>query len=116
MAKASRAHLSLPAGARTGLTKLGQDLSLARRRRRIPVRRMAERMRVSPTTVTRLERGDPGVSLGVLMTALWLFGMQERLATLVAPESDAVGQRASLDAAPRRIAPSRARDDDGPDF
>lgn len=116
MAKATRAHLSLPAPARDGLAQLGRDLSLARRRRRIPVRRMAARMRVSPTTVTRLERGDPGVSLGVLMTALWLLGMQDRLATLVAPETDAVGQRASLAAAPRRVAATRERGDDGPDF
>lgn len=116
MAKASRAHLSLPPGAREGLVQLGRDLSLARRRRRIPVRRMAERMRVSPTTVTRLERGEPGVSLGVLMTALWLFGLQDRLTTLVAPESDAVGQRASVAATPRRVAPARGDDADVPDF
>lgn len=116
MAKATRSHLSLPQSGRDGLVQLGRDLSLARRRRKIPVRRMAERMRVSPTTVTRLERGDPGVSMGVLMTALWLFGMQDRLSTLVAPETDAVGQRASIEATPRHaVAPPPAADDD-PDF
>lgn len=115
MSRATRANLSLPAPARDGLAQLGRDLSLARRRRRIPVRRMAERMRVSPTTVTRLERGDPGVSLGVLMTALWLFGMQDRLTALVAPEADAVGQRASLAATPSRVATPRDGDD-VPDF
>lgn len=77
---------------------------------------MAERMRVSPTTVTRLERGDPGVSIGVLMTALWLFGMQDRLATLVAPENDAVGQIASIEATPQRIVAAAGRDNDVPDF
>lgn len=115
MVKATRANLSLPAPARDGLAQLGRDLSVARRRRRIPVRRMAERMRVSPTTVTRLERGDPGVGLGVLMTALWLFGMQDRLATLVAPETDAVGQRASVAATPSRVAVAHSQDDI-PDF
>lgn len=116
MGKATRSHLSLPRSARDGLAQLGRDLSLARRRRKIPVRRMAERMRVSPTTVTRLERGDPGVSMGVLMTALWLFGMQDRLATLVAPETDAVGQRASIEATPRHAVAPTGHDDDGPDF
>jgi len=116
MTKATRSHVSLPQSGRDGLAQLGRDLSLARRRRRIPVRRMAERMRVSPTTVTRLERGDPGVSMGVLMTALWLFGMQNRLATLVAPESDAVGQRASIEATPRHAVAPAGRDDDDPDF
>lgn len=52
---------------------------------------MAERMLVSVQTVQRLEAGDPTVGLAVLASALLVFGMTERLAGLVAADSDRAG-------------------------
>jgi DNA-binding transcriptional regulator YiaG len=48
---------------------LGRDIATARRRSRILQRLLAERMMVSLDTVQRLERGDPGIGLGVVVTA-----------------------------------------------
>jgi len=52
-----------PIPVRRALRKLGQDIRDARRRRRIPMEIMAERASISRTTLTKVEKGDPGVSI-----------------------------------------------------
>lgn len=88
MAKVSQSHLNLPPAAQEGLVQLGSRLSAARRQREITVREMAKRTQVSPSTITRLERGDTGISLGVLMAALCALDIHERLALLVDTADD----------------------------
>jgi hypothetical protein len=77
--KASRSKAALPLSVRRDLQKLGEDISIARRRRRVPMGLMAERAFVSRNTVTRVERGDPAVSMGIYATVLFVLGMSERL-------------------------------------
>jgi DNA-binding XRE family transcriptional regulator len=91
MARASRAASGLPPQSQRAIAQLGKNIALARRRRKIPQRLMAERMLVSVQTVQRLEAGDPTVGLAVLASALHVIGMTARLAELVAPESDRTG-------------------------
>ena len=57
MAKASRSLSALPAVAVDQLQKLGHDLTVARKRRKLSLREMAERMMVNLKTVERLEKG-----------------------------------------------------------
>ncbi len=53
-----------PLPARQAMKKLGQDLSDARKRRSIPMRLAAERASISRSTLSKVEKGDEGVSLG----------------------------------------------------
>jgi hypothetical protein len=39
-------------------------------------------------TLIRLERGDPGIGVGILATALWMLGRAQALPTLADPETD----------------------------
>lgn len=89
--KSSRALPALPPSVRAALSKLGEDLSRARRRRRLTVALVAERALVSRNTIARLERGDPGVSIGIYATVLFVFGMTERLAELADVRFDVIG-------------------------
>jgi hypothetical protein len=82
---------------------LAQDIAVARTRRRIPQRLLAERMMVSLDTVQRLEHGDPGISLGVLATALWSLGLLDNLTNLASPDHDTVGQTEEQQRLPRRV-------------
>jgi len=100
--KVSRSN-SLPIPVRRALHKLGQDLSAARRRRRIPTALIAERAQISRTTLAKLEKGDPGVSMGVYATILFVLGMTSRLAELVDPRNDPVGLTLEEERLPRRI-------------
>ena len=99
----SRLSVVLPIPARHALRKLGQDLRDARRRRRIPVALAAERASISRTTLVKIEKGDPGVAMGIYATVLFVMGMAERLADLADPKNDAVGRQLEEEHLPQRI-------------
>jgi transcriptional regulator with XRE-family HTH domain len=105
MSRASRAATGLPPQSRRAIGRLGKDIATARKRRRISQRLMAERMLVSLQTLQRLEAGDPTVGLATLASALFVLGMTQRLAELVAPESDAAGTAEEIARLPARVRP-----------
>src|ERR1700687_1613984 len=72
----------LPIPVRKALRKLGQDLRDARLRRRIPTAIMSQRALVTRSTLHKVEKGDPTVSMGTYSTLLFVLGMTERLAEL----------------------------------
>lgn len=88
MPKSPKALLGLPPAAAQALKTLGENLAIARVRRRESQRAWASRLGVSIPTLIRLERGDPGVGAGIYVTALWLIGRSGALADLAAPASD----------------------------
>lgn len=88
MPKAPAAFASLPPAALLALKKLGENLAIARVRRRESQRVWSKRLGVSVPTLIRLERGDPGVGIGILVTALWLLGRAQALPELADPASD----------------------------
>ena len=93
----------MPIPVRRALRKLGADIRDARRRRRIPTAIMAERAFISRMTLNRAEKGDPGVSLGIYATVLFVLGMTDRLADLCDPRHDAVGLSLEEERLPQRI-------------
>ncbi|MBX7482143.1 helix-turn-helix domain-containing protein [Qipengyuania qiaonensis] len=113
MPRASRAATGLPPQSQRAIAQLGRDIALARRRRKLPQRLMAERMLVSVQTLQRLEAGDPTVGLAVLASALHVFGMTGRLAGLAAPDTDRAGISEDLARLPRT---THAAGDDDLDF
>ena len=88
MPKTARAILQMPPATVAAIEKLGADLAVARLRRKESLKTWAQRMGVSVPTLQRLEAGDPGVGIGILVTALWLIQRDGALAQLAAPELD----------------------------
>lgn len=88
MSKRSPAIDSLPSAVLAQLRLLGENLAIARKRRREPLKSWAQRIGVSEPTLVRMEKGDPSVSMGVYATALWLVGRSQALAECAAPEHD----------------------------
>jgi len=88
MPKSSRANLSMPPATTQALRALGENLAIARLRRHESQRTWAKRLGVSVPTLIRLERGDPGVGMGIYATALWLIGRANALPDLAAPAND----------------------------
>ncbi|MBC7993269.1 MAG: XRE family transcriptional regulator [Rhizobacter sp.] len=88
MSRASTALHQMPPSTVAALQQLGADLAVARLRRKESLKTWAKRVGVSVPTLLRLEAGEPGVSLGVLATALWLVGRDGALATLATPRED----------------------------
>jgi len=95
--------LMVPIPVRRALRKLGQDIRDARLRRRIPTAVMAERASISRTTLNKIEKGDPGVSLGNYANVLFVLGMAERLGDLADVRTDVVGLELEEERLPQRI-------------
>ena len=85
------------------LRKLGGDIRDARRRRRLPVAILAERSLISRTTLSKVEKGDPGVAMGIYATVLFALGMEDRLADVADPRHDLLGLSLEEERLPRRI-------------
>ncbi|WP_338878727.1 helix-turn-helix transcriptional regulator [Achromobacter veterisilvae] len=84
------------------LARIGANIRTARLRRAETESTLASRMGVSRATIARLERGDGGVSLTLVLEALLQYGFADQVFALGDPEQDGVGKR--LDAVRR---PSR---------
>ncbi|MBA3678446.1 MAG: helix-turn-helix transcriptional regulator [Sphingosinicella sp.] len=85
------------------LAKLGADIKAARLRRRITMTLMAERAFVARSTLQKVEQGDPGVSLGVYATVLFILGLSERIADLADVGTDSVGLQLDEERLPQRV-------------
>jgi len=88
MSKNSPALEEMPPAAAQALRVLGENLAIARVRRRESQRAWAKRIGVSVPTLIRMERGDPGVGAGIYATVLWLIGRAGALPGLAAPGED----------------------------
>jgi len=99
----TRLDLMVPIPVRRAVRKLGQDIRDARLRRRIPTVVMAERASISRTTLNKIEKGDPGVSLGNYANVLFVLGMAERLGDLADVKTDTVGLGLEEERLPQRI-------------
>ena len=75
-----KTHLPIPV--QKALRRLGKDISDARRRRRIAMELMSERAGFSRITLSKIEKGDPSVSMGSYASALFVLGMIDHLAGL----------------------------------
>ena len=101
--KTSKAQAALPLSVRRAMAKLGSDISTARRRRNMTIATLAERAFVGRNTITRVERGDPGVALGIYATVLFVLGLVDRLGALADPATDQIGLTLAEEQLPKRV-------------
>ncbi|MDA3926784.1 MAG: helix-turn-helix domain-containing protein [Kiritimatiellae bacterium] len=85
------------------LSVLGERIRTARVRRRWSMEILAERIGVGRRTVARLEKGDPGIAMGVLLTALWALGLWETVDGFADPGADKVGEFLDKQRLPKRV-------------
>lgn len=104
MSRDSVAFTSLPAAASEALKNLGENLAIARIRRKESQRLWAQRLGVSIPTLIRMEKGEPAVGIGVYATALWMMGRVQALPELADPKTD----RGALESDVRQAVKQRA--------
>lgn len=98
--------------ARDALAVLGLEIARARRERRWTAAELAERAGVSPTTLRKVEHGEPTVAIGIVFEVATLVGLP-----LFGADADglaALRVRSSerLALLPERIRPTEPVDDD----
>jgi transcriptional regulator with XRE-family HTH domain len=101
--KNSQAKSKLPIPVKRVLRKLGRDIRDARRRRRIPVEIMSERTSMARGTLSKIENGDPGVSLGKYASVLHALGLIDRLGDVADAAKDKTGLQLEEEQLPTRI-------------
>lgn len=73
------------------LTQVGENLKLARLRRRLSAQQVAERAGITRTTLWQVEKGAPHVSMGTYAQVLLVLGMEKDLLELAT--DDDLGRR-----------------------
>jgi transcriptional regulator with XRE-family HTH domain len=100
---------SLPLPVKRLLKKVGADIADARKRRRISTLTMCQRAMISRPTLTKIESGDPDVSIGRYATVLFVLGMTDRLGDIADPAHDQLGLDLESESLPKRIYSSKRR-------
>lgn len=72
------------------LQRFGENLRLARKRRKITAQMMSERANLSVMTLRALERGSPNVSMCNYMAVIACLGFEDDIAKVA--ENDVVGR------------------------
>lgn len=90
------------------IVQLGEDVSRARRRRRLSRASLAERSGVSEATLKRLEKGDGSVALENFARALHVLGELERLEKLLDSGTDELGLVLMDEQLPKRVRQRRS--------
>ena len=91
------------------LHKLGEDINDARRRRRITMKLLAERANISLVTLSRVQKGDPGTSIGAYAAVLFSLGMIGRLSDLADAAHDLTGRALEEERLPERVRIAKQR-------
>ncbi|MDO9319685.1 MAG: helix-turn-helix domain-containing protein [Gammaproteobacteria bacterium] len=93
----------LPRPVERALHTLGQDISAARRMRRLSQEDLAQRAGASVSTIRRMEDGHPGTALHAFLRTLQVLGRLEGMTRLMALESDDLGLELVKVQLPQRI-------------
>ena len=94
---------SLPPAVVRALKKLGSDVRTARLRRRIRAVTVAERARISRTTLHKIERGSAVVSIGKYASVLHVLDLHHGVGELADPSRDALGLDGADEPLPKRV-------------
>ncbi|MCC6440348.1 MAG: helix-turn-helix domain-containing protein [Rhodanobacteraceae bacterium] len=107
--KRSGAQVAMPQPVARVLRRVGQDISAARRMRRLSQEDLAQRIGTSVSTVRRMEDGHPGTALHTFLRALHVLGRLDDLAQAMTLENDTLGMELVREQLPQRVRTSAGR-------
>ena len=86
----TRNNILLPRAQKT-LTTLGENIRLARLRRRYSMEQVAERADISRPTLHSIERGNSNVTIGAYVKVLAVLGLEQDIAAVA--KDDTLGRK-----------------------
>jgi transcriptional regulator with XRE-family HTH domain len=94
------------------VAQLGQRIRIARIRRGWSVADLASKAGINRNTLTALELGKPGTSVGVCFSVLWALGLDRTLDGVADPDADLHGKALEAARRPSRAGKSRKAGED----
>ncbi len=86
----SRKPILLPK-AQKAISTLGENIKLARLRRRYSMQQVSERANISRPTLLSIEKGNPNVSIGAYIKVLMVLGLEKDIINVA--KDDELGRR-----------------------
>ena len=94
---------TLPLEIATAAKRLGENIRLARVRRRLSQEELAQACGITRKTLYVLEKGAPGATLATAFTVLWKLGLLDTAVALADPDADEHGKILEAARRPRRV-------------
>lgn len=70
----------------SALAQMGENIKLARKRRKLTAVQVAERADIARSTLSLIEKGEPSVSMGAYFNVLRVLGLQDDFLKLAADD------------------------------
>jgi transcriptional regulator with XRE-family HTH domain len=86
----SKTNVLLPTASKT-LAQLGEDIKLARLRRRLSTEQVAERAGISRSTLWLIEKGTSSVAMGAYLQVLFVMGLEKNFLNIA--NDDVLGRK-----------------------
>jgi len=94
---------TIPIPVNKALKKLGADLKEARIKRRLTMALVEERAGITHITLSKVEKGDAGVSMGIYAKVMFVLGLIDNIYNLAEPDNDTVGKVYDKENLPKRV-------------
>jgi len=94
---------TIPIPVNKALKKLGADLKEARIKRRLTMALVEERAGITHITLSKVEKGDNGVSIGIYAKVMFVLGLIDNIYNLAEPDNDTVGKVYNKENLPKRV-------------
>lgn len=91
MPRPTKISKSPPAAVQETLERLGQNIRIARLRRKLPQEELAKRIGVSRFVVADIEKGKPTTGIAAYLGALWALGLLAHMREVADPDHDEEG-------------------------
>lgn len=100
---------SIPPRIARSLVKLGRDIDVARKKRRLTVAALCERASISAPLYARMVAGAPGTSVGAYAMVLFALGVGTPFDSLMEVSKDDAGLLLDEERLPKRVRNPRNR-------
>ncbi len=92
--------------------RLGENVRLARVRRRMSQQELALACGITRKTVYALEKGAPGTTIATVFAVLWKLGLLSTVQAIADPDADEHGRVLEAARRPQRVRPPAEADND----
>lgn len=100
----------IPIPVKKAMAQLGADLKDARIKRSLTMALIEERAGITHVTLSKVEKGDPTVSMGIYAKVMFVLGLIDNLYDLANPDKDELGKCFDRENLPKRVRYKKGRE------